>query len=81
MNIPGMTFSHQIITSECRENRGSEMAFQEAVKRLRDAYWNLILPGIDDQTEIHLVLVVQQERHRVPGPPDPPRPEKRNEVA
>jgi hypothetical protein len=81
MNIPGMTASHQIIRKECRDTHGIEMAFQLAVLRLRDAYWKLAQEGIDGQTEIHLALIVQHERHRVPGPPNPPRPEKWNEVA
>lgn len=87
MNIPGMAASHQIITKQCRENRGTFDAFEEAVSRLGIAYDALAVKGIADDTEIHLVLVVQQERHRVdltnppPGPPNPPRPEKRNEVA
>lgn len=81
MNIPGMAASHQIITKQCRENRGTFDAFEEAASRLRDDYDQLARSGIADETEIHLVLIVQQERHRVPGPPNPPRPEKRNEVA
>jgi hypothetical protein len=81
MNIPGMTASHQIIRKECRDNHGIETAFHLAVLKLRDKYYELAKMGIADDTEIHLALIVQHERHRVPGPPSPPRPEKWNEVA
>jgi len=64
MNIPGMTVSHQIIRKECRDNHGTFDAFEEAVRRLRDDYDQLAAKGIADETEIHLALIVQHERHR-----------------
>lgn len=67
MNIPGMTASHQIIREACRTNRGASGAFEEAVQRMRDTYHELVRKGIDPTTEIHLALIVQQERHRQVG--------------
>jgi len=64
MNIPGMTASHQIITHTCRANRGDGGAFEEAVSRIRDQYADIVAREPDPTTELHLLLVVQTERHR-----------------
>lgn len=64
MNIPGAAMAHAIITNECRSNRGVDGAFEEAVDRLRAAYEQRLEGPVSPDTEIHLVLVVQEARHR-----------------
>jgi hypothetical protein len=72
MNIPGMTASHQIIRQACRDNRGESGAFYEAVARLQQAYDTLAAKGFAPETEIHLALIVQQDRHRAATPTSAP---------
>ena len=64
MNIPGMTASHQIIRRECRENHGTFEALEVALERIRDDYDQLVANGVADETEFHVALIVQQDRHR-----------------
>ena len=64
VNIPGAAISDQIIRRECRDGRGADGAFDEAVSRLRITYNELIGKGVSDDTDLHIALIVQQDRHR-----------------
>lgn len=59
---PGAPASHSIITPVCRENRGDDGAFDEAVERARVAYDAVVQgwAGLDRQPTIHLVLTVER---------------------
>ena len=59
-SIPGMKAEHAIITDACRENRGDEGAFDEAVRRLREQYIACVAgwkdrPGV----KFHVALTVE----------------------
>ena len=73
--IPGLATRHAIITPDCRINRGSMEAFEEAVSRCRHEYL-LILQGhgeldvegrndgIIGRVTLHLVLTMEREADR-----------------
>lgn len=63
--VPGAQVAHAVITFECRNNRGDFGAFDEAVKRLRTQYDQLVaLRGDEIDVHFHMILSVESERHR-----------------
>jgi hypothetical protein len=56
--IPGIKAVHCHITPVCRENRGNDRAFDEAVRRIRAEY-DAITDIRTDKYDFHLVLTVQ----------------------
>lgn len=63
MEIPGLALSHQIITDECRTNRGDAGAFEEAVQRIRDRYdWCAERSPAGRGVKLRLVLLVERPR-------------------
>lgn len=68
MSTDGSHVSHSIITPECRENRGDEGAWNEAVARARREYDAIVegWSGHIRQPTLHLVLGL--ERPFIPNP-------------
>ena len=55
--LDGLKSKHCIITPTCRKNRGDIGAFDEAVRRIEDAYKQYVsMPGNVD-AEWHIVLL------------------------
>jgi hypothetical protein len=63
MKIPGAAIGHQIIREQC-QNHGAAGAFEEAVRRIREVYDECIRKGVSPDTELHLALICQCDRHR-----------------
>lgn len=61
MKIPGITASHQTITDVCRENRGDDGAFEEAMRRILLQY-EACIEGWKGTSgvQFHLVLSVEK---------------------
>lgn len=59
---PGAAAQHSIITPECRENRGDQGAWDEAVARAKREYDAVVegWKGHPTQPTIHLVLSVER---------------------
>lgn len=55
--LPGLKASHQIITPECRTNRGVDGALDEAFDRIRATYGNCAEIEANANVNWHLVLV------------------------
>lgn len=57
--IPGVKAAHAIITPACRENRGVDAAFEEAVRRLREAYRDALFANPSNTVKVHLAAFVE----------------------
>lgn len=66
--IPGLKSGHQIITAECRANRGTTGAFDEAAQRLRRQYDDYARAEANEGVHWHLVLVREEPGSRRPAP-------------
>lgn len=65
MRVPGAGASHQIITPTCRLNHGDMEALEEAFNRIRRHYQEILDRGEPSpDTEFHVALIVQCNRHR-----------------
>lgn len=69
MSVPGIVAQHVIITGHCRENRGDDGAFDEAVERLRVVY-DRVASGwaTGSGLKMHLVLTVERPDSEEPAP-------------
>lgn len=65
--IPGLKSCHQMITPDCRANRGVSGAFIEAVERLQNTYSNYARAKANDGVTWHLLLVRQEAEEACPG--------------
>ena len=63
--VPGLKSAHQMITPECRSNRGATGAFLEAAHRVLDAYGRYNLAAGNEDVTWHLVLVRQEPGEEV----------------
>jgi len=55
--IPGLKVGHQIITPQCRINRGATPAFLEAARRLQEAYDEYARDPCNANVKWHLVMI------------------------
>lgn len=55
--LPGLKAGHQIITPDCRQNRGTTPAFLEAAERLQKLYDNYARAAGNEPVKWHLVLI------------------------
>jgi hypothetical protein len=55
--LPGLKASHQMITPTCRENRGDDGAFEEAIARIRRTYDSCVGHEANGEVTWHLALV------------------------
>lgn len=55
--LPGLKTGHQMITPDCRRNRGVMPAFSEAVERIRVSYDKYARADANAGVTWHLVLV------------------------
>lgn len=60
--------SHSIITPECRENRGDEGAWDEAVARAKEQYDAIVAGWREHARQPTLHLVLEIERPFIPAP-------------
>jgi hypothetical protein len=58
--FPGLKFGHQIITLQCRFNRGPEGAFAEAVNRLFALYKEMLPLEANEDASYHLMITVER---------------------
>lgn len=60
--VPGTQVTAVFITPECRSNRGDMGAWDEAVKRLRTQYDEVVegWQGRDEQPTLNLVLTMER---------------------
>ena len=58
--IPGTKSCHRVISNECRENKGAEGAFHEAVSDARKVYDNCVEGLEGSKFNAHLVLVIEK---------------------
>ncbi len=59
--VPGLKAGHQLITPECRRNRGATPAFLEAAERLQRLYDDYARGEGSEDVTWHLVLVRQEK--------------------
>jgi len=59
--LPGLKSGHQIITPECRQNRGVTPAFLEAAQRLQETYDTYARTQENRDVKWHLVLIRDEE--------------------
>lgn len=59
--VPGISASHQMVTLQCRFNRGPEGAFSEAVNRLFAEYKRILPSPANEDATYHLVLTVERK--------------------
>ncbi len=57
--VPGLKAGHQMITPECRQNRGTTPAFLEAAERLQRLYDDYARSEGSEGVTWHLMLVRQ----------------------
>lgn len=55
--VKGLKAGHQIITTDCRRNRGVTPAFLEAAERLQKLYDNYARAPDNADVDWHLVLI------------------------
>lgn len=62
MNVPGAIARHAIITDNCREAQGGDLAaFEEAVNRLRVSYQEIVQGWPRGAgAQLHVVLTVER---------------------
>lgn len=60
VKLPGLKAGHQMITPQCRENRGTTPAFLEAAERLQKLYDDYARGEGSAGVTWHLVLVRQE---------------------
>lgn len=68
-NVPGINAIHAVITPTCRQNRGDDGAFDEAMDRLREQYRKTLEIRGEDGAEYHVVLSVESKREGRPVRP------------
>lgn len=59
--LPGLKAGHQMITPQCRANRGTTPAFLEAAERLQKAYDTYARCEGNESVTWHLVLIRQDQ--------------------
>ena len=61
-SIPGIKVKHTIITPTCKENHGVLGAFELAIAKLKDVYFDLEDIKCNKEADFHLVLTIERER-------------------
>ena len=65
--IPGIPAKHAIISDDCRRGRGDDGAIDEAIRRMREAYDQLMKCWpVGRGTKFHVVLTVECDRNKAP---------------